>query len=52
VVTVPQILVKNQLNDRLAIEFCCGEKEYVLKHDEEATIEVDEDVCMYFDGVK
>jgi hypothetical protein len=49
---MPQILVKNKLNNELTIEFCCGEKEYVLQHDEEVVIEVEEDVCMYFDGVK
>jgi len=47
-----QLLIKNQLNDGLTIEFCCGEKEYTLRHDEEATIEVQEDACMYFDIVK
>jgi len=47
-----QLFIKNQLNDGLAIEFCCGKKEYELKHDEEVTIEIKEDVCMYFDIVK
>jgi hypothetical protein len=47
-----QLFVKNQLNDGLTIEFCCGDKEYTLKHDEETTIEIQENVCMYFDIVK
>jgi hypothetical protein len=49
---MPQIIVKNQLNNGLTIEFCCGEKEYTLKHDEEVTVEVEDGDCMYFDGVK
>jgi hypothetical protein len=48
---VPKIHVKNQLNNGLTIEFCCGEKEYRLEHDEETIIEIDEDVCVYFDVV-
>lgn len=47
-----QIHVKNQLNNGLTIEFCCGDKEYVLAHDEEVTIEVEDEVCMYFDIVR
>lgn len=48
---MPQIHVKNQLNNGLAIEFCCGDKEYKLGPEEETVIEVNEDVCMYFDVV-
>ncbi len=44
--------IKNQLNNGLTIEFCCGEKEYILDPDEEATIEVQDEDCMYFDVVK
>ncbi len=44
--------IKNQLNNGLEIEFCCGDKEYQLKNDEETIIEIEEDDCMYFDIVK
>lgn len=47
-----QLFIKNQPNNGLAIEFCCGEKEYELSHDEEVIIDIEEDVCMYFDVVK
>lgn len=33
------------------MEFCCGEKEYVLKPGEEISIEVNDQDCMYFDEV-
>jgi hypothetical protein len=46
-----QLHVKNQLNDGLTIEFCCGDKEYQLEPNEEKTIEVNEEDCMYFDIV-
>lgn len=46
-----EIHMKNQLNDGLTIEFCCGDKEYCLEHDEEKIIEIEEDVCLYFDVV-
>lgn len=46
-----KIHVKNQLNDGLTIEFCCGDKEYVLKYNEDQTIEVSDEDCMYFDIV-
>ncbi len=46
-----QIYIKNQLNDGLVIEFCCGEKEYRLEYDEETIIEIEEDVCLYLDVV-
>jgi hypothetical protein len=49
---MPKIIVKNQLNNGLAIEFCCGDKEYVLEPEGETEIEIAEDVCMYFDVVK
>ncbi len=43
------ITVKNQLNNGMSIEFCCGEKEYALGPGEETTVEVNEDDCMYLD---
>ncbi len=47
-----QIHIKNQLNDGLTIEFCCGDAEHTLAHDEETTIDVQEEDCMYFDIVR
>jgi hypothetical protein len=44
-------IIKNQLNGKLAIEFCVGDKEYQLAPDEEITIDVEEDDCVYFDTV-
>lgn len=44
--------IKNQLNNGLTIEFCCGQEEYTLGPDEEKTIEVGDEDCMYFDIVK
>ena len=44
--------IKNQLNKGLAIEFCCGEKEYALGHEEEIEIEVQDEDCMYLDIVR
>ncbi|MCL6478318.1 MAG: hypothetical protein K6T65_07855 [Peptococcaceae bacterium] len=41
--------IKNQLNG--IIEFCCGEKEYELNPEQEITIEVKDEDCMYFDTV-
>ena len=49
---MPKIHVKNQLNNGLSIEFCCGDKEYCLDYDEEATIEVNDEDCLYFDVAK
>ncbi len=37
--------VKNQTSH--TIEFCCGEKEYVLKPGEAIQIEVNDEDCMY-----
>ena len=34
------------------IEFCCGEKQYVLGPDEEIPIEVKDEDYMYFDVVR
>lgn len=34
-----------------SIQFCCGDKECALKPGEEITIEVNDEDCMYFDGV-
>lgn len=48
--TKKQITVKNQLNDGLTIEFCCGEAEYVLAHNQEVEIEIEGNACMYFDS--
>ncbi len=39
----------NQLNKGLTIEFCCGDKEYTLKPEENVTIEVNDEDCMYLD---
>lgn len=44
--------IKNQLNDKHIIEFCCGQMEYSLKPEEEVTIEVSDEDCMYFDIVR
>lgn len=46
-----RICIKNQLNDGLAIEFCCGEKEYRLEYEEERIIEIEEGDCFYLDVV-
>jgi hypothetical protein len=46
-----KIVAKNQLNNGLTIEFCCGDREFVLAPGETETIEIKEDVCMYFDVV-
>jgi hypothetical protein len=46
-----ELHVKNQLNDGLTIEFCCGEKEYKLGLNEEIVVEIEEDTCMYLDVV-
>jgi len=43
---------KNQLNSGLAIEFCCGQEEYTLEPEEEVTVEVQDEECMYFDIVR
>lgn len=34
------------------VDFCSGEKEYSLQPGEEISIEVFDEDCMYFDGVK
>jgi len=34
------------------MEFCCGEKEYVLGPGEEITIEIKDEDYMYFDVVR
>lgn len=44
--------IKNQLNGGLTIEFCSGQNEYVLAPGKEATIEVQDEDCMYFDIVR
>jgi hypothetical protein len=49
---MPQIHVKNQLNDGLTIDFCCGDKEYQLETNEEIVIDITEDVCLYLDVVR
>jgi len=40
------------VNGNLTIEFCCGQGEYVLAPEEEVTIEVQDEDCMYLDIVK
>jgi hypothetical protein len=47
-----KIHVKNQLNNGLTIEFCFGDQEFTLKHDEEVTIQIKDEDCMYFDIVR
>lgn len=47
-----KVHLKNQLNDGNAIEFCCGEKEYKLLSEEEITIEINDDDCIYLDVVR
>ena len=44
--------IKNQLNNKHIIEFCVGEKEFTLKPEEELTIEVQDEDCIYFDVVR
>ena len=44
--------IKNQLNGKHIIEFCCGQMEYTLEPEEEVTIEVNDEDCMYFDIVR
>lgn len=46
-----KIQIKNQLNDGLTIEFCCGDKEYRLDYDEEKVIEIEDGDCIYFDTI-
>ena len=41
--------IKNE--NGLTVEFCCGEKEYILKPDEEIAIEVNDEDCMYIDTI-
>lgn len=47
-----KIHVKNQLNNGHIIEFCCGEREYKLEPEEEVTIEIQDEDCMYLDTVR
>lgn len=49
---MPQIHIKNQLNNELTIEFCIADQEYTLAHEEKAIIDVIEDVNMYLDIVR
>lgn len=44
-----KIHIKNQLKGKVA--FCVGVKEYELEPEQEATIEVDDEGCMYLDQV-
>lgn len=46
-----KIYIKNQLNNGHAIEFCAGEREYKLGPEEEITIQVQEEDCIYLDVV-
>lgn len=45
-----KIHIKNQLP--VAIEFCCGQKEYELEPEQEITIEVQDEDCLYLDTIK
>lgn len=47
-----KIHIKNQLNNEAIIEFCLGEKEYELKHNDAVTVEVKDEDCLYLDVVK
>ncbi|MHB1419321.1 MAG: hypothetical protein ACYCX4_06975 [Bacillota bacterium] len=42
-----KLLAKNQTDHTM--EFCSGEKEYILNPGEAATVEVKDGDCMYFD---
>lgn len=42
--------IKNQLSGK--IEFCCGEKEYELEPEQEISIEVKDEDCIYLDTVR
>jgi hypothetical protein len=46
-----KVLAKNQLNDSMTIDFCCGDKEYRLEPAESQEIEIQDGDCMYFDIV-
>lgn len=47
-----KIHIKNQLNNGSIIEFCLGEKEFELGHDEIVTVEVKDEDCLYLDIIK
>ncbi|MBW2672753.1 MAG: hypothetical protein JRD89_04945 [Deltaproteobacteria bacterium] len=42
-----KIHIKNQLSGK--IEFCAGMKEYELEPEQEVTIEVEDEDCVYLD---
>jgi hypothetical protein len=44
--------IKNQINGKPTVELCCGEKEYVLAPEEEVSVEVGEEDCIYLDVVR
>jgi len=44
-----KLVIKNE--NLLTVEFCCGEKEYLLEPSEELVIEVNDGDCMYFDAI-
>lgn len=46
-----KIHVKNQLNNGQEIQFCCGDKEYKLAHEEDVTIEIQDEDVLYLDVV-
>lgn len=46
-----KIYVKNQLNKGYDIQFCCGSKEYKLKHEEEVIVEIQDEDILYLDIV-
>lgn len=41
--------IKNQLKGK--IEFCCGKNEYELEPEQEVTVQVADEDCMYFDTI-
>jgi hypothetical protein len=46
------LTITNQLNDNYAIEFCLGDKEYILEPDEVIEVEVNDEDCICFDDVR
>lgn len=45
-----KINIKNENGH--TVEFCCGEKEYALGPEEEISVEVKEEDCIYLDVVR
>lgn len=44
-----KIHIKNQLNGK--IEFCCGDREYEIEPEQEITVAVNDEDCLYLDNV-